>query len=96
MTTFFVSRHPGALDWARRRGIAFDRHETHLDLAQIGQGDTVIGSLPVNIAAAVCAKGAKYKHLSLALRAEDRGRELSAEDLENYEATLTEYEIRKR
>jgi len=96
MTIFFVSRHAGALDWARRRGIAFDRHETHLDLAAVNPGDTVIGSLPINIAAAVCAKGAVYKHLSLALKAEDRGRELSASELENYEATLTEYEIRER
>ena len=48
---WFVSRHPGALDWARRSGIAFDRHVAHLDTGKIGAGDTVIGSLPVNLAA---------------------------------------------
>jgi CRISPR-associated protein Csx16 len=58
MTTFFVSRHPGASAWAACQGLAVDRLVAHLDPAEVGAGDTVIGTLPVNLAAAVCGKGA--------------------------------------
>lgn len=95
MTIWFVSRHPGALAWARQNGIAFDCHVAHLDTRKIGVGDTVIGSLPVNLAAEVCARGAKYLNLSLRVAEQDRGRELSAEELLAYNATIEHYEIRK-
>jgi CRISPR-associated protein Csx16 len=72
VTTFLVTRHPGALEWIKRQRIPFDRHETHLDIEAIQAGDTVIGSLPVNLAAEVCARGAIYRHLSLQLAAADR------------------------
>lgn len=92
---WFVSRHSGALDWARQNGIAFDCHVAHLDTGKIGAGDTVIGSLPVNLAAEVCACGAEYWNLSLHVLEQDRGRELSAEELQGYNAIMEHYEIRK-
>ena len=95
MTTWFVSRHPGALEWAQRKGIAYNRHVVHLDTAEVGAGDTVIGSLPVNLAAEVCARGAEYWNISLRLGPADRGRELSAEKLELCSATLERYEVRR-
>jgi CRISPR-associated protein Csx16 len=96
MTTWFISRHPGALEWMRRNGVPFDRHLSHLNMAEVRAGDTVIGSLPVNIAAEVCASGARYKHLALKLAAADRGRELSAQELEDYEACLETYLVEKK
>lgn len=94
MTTYFVSRHPGAIEWARRHGATVDQQVAHLDPQIITQNDTVIGTLPVNLAAEVCARGAQYLHLSLDLPAEARGRELSAEELEQYGARLERYIIR--
>lgn len=91
MTTFFVTRHPGALDWAAAQGIAFDRHIPHLDPQEVGAGDTVIGSLPVHLAAAVCARGARYLNLSLDLPAKLRGRELDAATLDECAARVEEY-----
>ncbi len=93
MTTWFVTRHPGAEEWAARRQIAIDRHCTHLDPADVEAGDTVIGSLPVHLAAAVCARGARYLNLSLDLPARARGKELSAEELGEFNARLEEYKI---
>lgn len=95
MTTWFVSRHPGALDWIQRSSVTFDRHVTHLDTESVTAGDTVIGSLPVNLAAEVCARGAAYWNLSLRLAVQDRGRELSAEEMHGYDATLERYDVRK-
>ncbi|BCX88945.1 CRISPR-associated protein Csx16 [Methylomarinovum tepidoasis] len=94
-TTFFVSRHPGAVEWARRQGLRIDRQVDHLDVEEIQPGDTVIGTLPVHLAAQVCRRGARYLHLSLEIPPEARGRELSAEELDKYGARLEEYEIRK-
>jgi len=43
----------------------------------------------------VCARGATYRHLSLKVTEADRGRELSAEELERCDATLTDYFIKE-
>ena len=88
MSTFFISRHPGAVEWADRRGLRIDRHVVHFDLADIAPGDTVIGSLPVHLAAEVCRRGARYLNLSLDLPAHARGRELTADELELFGARL--------
>lgn len=95
MTTYFISRHPGAREWANRQGLAVDCWVAHLDPTRIKMGDIVIGTLPVNLAAEVCACGATYLHLSLRLPAEARGRELTADELQNMEATLEQFVIRR-
>ena len=94
MTTFFISRHPGAIEWARRQQLAVDCVVPHLDPALVQPGDTVIGSLPVNLAAQVCAAGAAYWHLSLELPAALRGQELSADDLEQVGARIEPFDIK--
>ena len=81
MTIFFVSRHPGAIEWARRAGIAFDVQVSHLDPRSVREGDTVIGTLPVQGVALVCAQGARYLHLTFDMPEAMRGRELSADEL---------------
>lgn len=88
MTTFFVSRHSGAVEWAARQGIRVDKLVAHLDPAVIQPGDSVIGTLPVNLAAEVCARGGRFYNLSLQLPPEARGRELSADELERFGARL--------
>lgn len=93
MTTYFISRHPGAIEWAARQHMPVDQRMAHLDPAIVKAGDTVIGSLPVNLAAQVCAMGAAYWHLSLELPAELRGQELSADDLARLGAQLQRFSV---
>ncbi len=93
MTTFFISRHPGAREWAAEEGIVVDRQIAHLDTEIIQSGDVVIGTLPVNLAARVCQRGGRYLHLSLELPPDWRGRELSADDLCQIGAQVQEYRI---
>lgn len=95
MKTWFISRHPGALHWMQRNQIHFDEHITHLDTKLIQAGDKVIGSLPVNLAAEICEKGASYWNLSLQIPAEARGVELSADKLDEYSAKLEQFLIQK-
>ncbi len=93
MTTYFVTRHPGAVDWAARQGLAVDAVITHLNPEEVQAGDVVIGTLPIHLAAEVCARGGRYFNLSLDLPPEARGRELNADDLERYGARLEEFRI---
>lgn len=91
--TYFVTRHPGAREWAREEGFMVDEVLDHLDVARIGAGDRVIGSLPTNLAAEVCARGGRYFHLSLDLTSELRGKELSAEEMRTCGARVEEFSV---
>ena len=93
MTFRFVTRHPGAREWAESRALRVDLHVDHLEVSAIEPGDVVMGTLPVNPAADVQARGARYLHLSLDLPPELRGHELSAEQMERAGARLEEYRI---
>ncbi len=93
MTIYFVSRHPGAVDWIARQGVHIDGVVDHLDPAQLTAGDTVIGTLPVHLAAQVCARNVRYLHLALDLPPALRGAELSADDLQRHGARLTAFAI---
>lgn len=93
MTTWFISRHPGALHWMQTNNIHFDHHLTHWEKEPIAAGDTVIGSLPVHLAAEICTLGAHYWNLSLELPEQARGQELSAEELDLFQARLEAFNI---
>jgi CRISPR-associated protein Csx16 len=96
MTTWFVSRHSGAIEWAAQQGLRVDAQVSHIDLDRVQPGDTVIGTLPVNLAAAVCSKGAQFLNLSLDLPAHWRGSELSADDMRACNARLEGFHISAR
>lgn len=93
MRTLFISRHPGAHAWATRRGIRAEV-VVHLDVAEIRPGDQVIGTLPVHLASEVCARGARYLHLSLHVPPELRGVELSEAQMEALGAELLAFDVR--
>lgn len=95
MTTWFVSRHPGALHWMKKNNIHFDIQMNHFDPMMVQAGDVVIGSLPINLAAQICALGAEYQHLSLFVPKHARGKELSAEELDTYSAKLERFQVTK-
>lgn len=92
-TVWFVSRHPGALEWARRQGVPLDRHVAHLNIDQIDRDDIVIGTLPVQMIHLVNQKGASYGHLSLDIPACLRGKELSADELVRCNARIESYHV---
>lgn len=94
MTTFFVTRHSGAAEWAARQGITSET-VAHLDIERIAPGDQVLGTLPVSLAAEVCALGGRYFHLTLSVPPDWRGRELTADDMTRFGATLEEYHIER-
>ena len=95
MTTWFVTRHPGAMQWAKDNGIEVDDRTicSDLDTGEVHAGDLVVGTLPVHLVAELNERGARYLHLSLKVPEGARGRELSAEEMCRFGARLEEYRV---
>ena len=98
MPITLLSRHPGAIEWSRKRLAALGFHGpqrvlTHLAEAELGHGDVVCGVLPLGLAARLCAQGVRVLAIDMALPEHLRGVELSAEQLEALQARLVEYRV---
>ncbi|MFV5525595.1 CRISPR-associated protein Csx16 [Acinetobacter variabilis] len=97
MTTYFVTRHPGAVAWAKSVELQYDVHLEHLmSLEQVQAEDVVIGTLPINMVYALNRKSVRYIHLSLNIPPTLRGMELNVEQLKQCQATLEEFTVEKR
>lgn len=96
MTTLFVSRHQGAIEWIKQQSIQVDAFIEHLNVDNIQADDVVIGTLPIYLAAEVCQKGAKFYFLSVNVAREQRGTELTCEQLEKQGCSLQQFYIEKR
>lgn len=95
MAVWFISRHQGAIDWVKQQSIHIDHFVSHLDTQAINANDIVIGTLPVNLAAQVCQQGARFYFLSANLTADQRGTELSAEQLTQQGCSLQPFFVQK-
>ncbi|WP_172202826.1 CRISPR-associated protein Csx16 [Niveibacterium sp. COAC-50] len=88
---WIVTRHPGAVEWLQRKGIVVDGLVAHVDPAVLRAGDTVVGILPVQLAARICEAGGRYLHLSLDVPPALRGKELTADEMDALNPRLEEY-----
>lgn len=96
MTVYLVSRHKGAVEWMNHMKHHYDVHLTHLDSDdKLSAGDTVVGSLPINLMADLGERGISYLHLSLYIPEHLRGIELSAEQLSQLDAKLEAYSVKR-
>lgn len=92
MKTWFVSRHPGAIEWIKtQKHIKIDEFVTHLDIEAINKGDTIIGILPFDIAATLCKKGGIFYALLLNQNEDNRGQEHSAQKMHQLGARLQRF-----
>jgi CRISPR-associated protein Csx16 len=97
MTTLLISRHASAIAWVKSK-MSVDEVLTHLadeDLATLTPEHTVIGTLPIHLAAAVCDTGARFIYLSLDTPPELRGQELTLEQMDQLGARLERYHLEK-
>jgi putative CRISPR-associated protein (TIGR02620 family) len=95
--TYFVTRHEGATEWARAEGHIHPDTSvvTTLDTETVQSGDTVIGTLPVHLAARVIERGGRYQHLVLNIGEQQRGRELTVDDMRSCGARIEELYIQR-
>ncbi len=92
-TRWLITRHPGALAWMRQQGIDA-QWVTHLNPEDIAAGDEVYGTLPLHLAAEVCARGARFFALSMRVPLHLRGREIEIDTMLDLGATLEEFQVR--
>ena len=95
MTTWFISRHPGAIKWVKLQNIQIDRFESHLDTSLVQAGDVVIGTLPLHLAAEVCQKGVKFYLRSMNVTPEQRGTELTCKQLTEQQCSIQPFMVEK-
>ena len=96
MSIYLVSRHQGAVEWMKHMNHHYDVHLTHLSSeVPLCAGDTVVGSLPINLVADLAERGIGYTHLSLYVPEHLRGIELSAEQLSQLDAKLESYSVQR-
>lgn len=91
MTTWFISRHPGAIAWAHAHNLGNARFCAHLDVNEVARGDTVIGTLPVHLAGQVCARGARFLALTMDVPENKRGNDISSEEMSALHCSLKEF-----
>lgn len=96
MAVYFISRHIGAIDWAKQQGLEVDQWVEHLSLQDIRPGDIVVGSLPIHLVAQLNVSGVRYLHLTIQVPASKRGQELTAKELQEFGACLTEFNVTER
>jgi len=94
---YFVSRHPGALEWMRRQVPGSTALEiAHLDTdCGLGSGDRVFGVLPLVWIEHIHRAGAEAWVLEVELPPSLRGQELSAETLDALGARLVRYRVER-
>jgi CRISPR-associated protein Csx16 len=96
MKTYLVTRHNGAIEWLQKQGIQVDVQLDHLtDLSPFHAGDIVVGILPLALIGLLNQRGVIYLHLSVMLPFECRGKELTFDMLEQFEARLERFDVVK-
>jgi len=95
MQRLFISRHPGSIEWATGRlGCVICQPElTPEQIATLQTGDEIYGTLPVDIACAVCERGARFFFLVFDRTGAARGGELTSEEMLRRGAGFEEYVI---
>lgn len=91
---YFISRHKGAIEWIKRQhDWQIDCFLPHLSVKDITAGDVVLGTLPLHLAAEVCARGADFYFLQLPQQSSLRGSEYSADEMEKMGCCLRRFEV---
>lgn len=90
--TWIISRHPGALQLLAELGI-YGLCCAHLDIDHVVAGDVVIGTLPVHLIAKLCERDIEYWHISLNLRAIDRGQELTVDQMKALGVRIERFKV---
>lgn len=98
MKTIIVTRHAAAVEWLKAQNIEGEviSHLTDEMIDAMVYGDQIIGVLPINIAADICHRtGNPVGVLSMQVRPELRGKELTVKDMESCGITLQYYYVEK-
>ncbi|MCD9527529.1 CRISPR-associated protein Csx16 [Photobacterium carnosum] len=96
MATYFISRHPAALEWVKQQNVIIDHCLRHLlDMSLFTLGDVVLGTFPIQLVAALNKKGIKYGHFSLTVPPQWRGMELDLAQILQCQPEISYFHVEK-
>ena len=93
MAVWFISRHLGAIEWAKTQNLNIDHWVEHLDYRVVQAGDVVMGTLPVHLEEKICQQGAAFYFLSVDVQPDQRGQELTQKQLEQQDCQLIPFYV---
>ena len=92
MTTFIITKHVGAVQWAKNKGIEHDIYLEDLNLIhELKAGDVVVGTLPIHVVYELNQRDINYLHIALDIPAELNDQALDAAQLEACNARIESY-----
>ena len=94
MTDYFISRHKGAIEWAKPL-LPAARFLSEVPSEDLHSGDCVYGTIPIDIAATLCASQVRVFALVFDRNGLVRGNELSADELRLRNAHFEEYVVHR-
>ncbi len=95
MKTILVSRHQGTIEWAKNSNLHIDEYKEHLYIEDVECGDTVIGNIPMAMAADLCAMGIKYCSITIPFNLSERGTELSCKTVTERQCKIEEFYVKR-
>jgi len=100
MKILIITRHEATVEWIKKTihpfiGVTIDEIvvTAHYTPGMEDGFNYVIGILPVNLIAALCAKEIHYYQVVMDISVEFRGKELTIEQMEEFNAHLVRYYV---
>lgn len=93
----FVARHEPTQTWGRKHGLINEKTKILADLDllnDVTEGCVVAGTLPPNVVAQINDKGARYLHLGMKMSRDERGSDLSEEEVLARGFQVTEIQVK--
>ena len=95
---WIINRHPATVEWFKHTYRVQATTLDYLDeqsLTLIKNGDTLLGNLPLQEIAKLCAKGVNYYEIRIPVAQPTRlrGQELNLEQLKQHPPVLTQYVV---
>lgn len=98
MNILIITRHQATVDWIQSTLHATDSVtvSAHYNPGLEDGYDYVVGILPVNLIAGLCAKGVRYYQIIMEVPQEWRGKELTVEQMDEFQARMVGYYVEER
>ena len=98
MTSYLITRHSGAIDWAKQQNLKIDKvlsHINEINIERLSSNDKIYGNLPLHIINTLCEKNIEYWNLDLDIPLALRGKDLNLKEMNNCHARIERYTVKK-
>jgi CRISPR-associated protein Csx16 len=95
MKVLIITRHAATVEWLKSTMLPTDEVvvTAHYTPGMAQGFDYVVGILPIQLVAELCAEGIRYYQMIMDVPEEFRGKELSIEQMDQFNARLVQYNV---